>query len=50
MEFMLDGLPQFYASVGADRVAWLSGSTGVQSEVTVEGMDKDAWIQQGQLV
>jgi hypothetical protein len=33
MEFIKDRIPRFYASVGADRVALLSGSTVVQSEV-----------------
>ena len=45
MEFILDGLPRFYASVGADRVAWLSGSTVVQSEVAspAQASDYELW-------
>ena len=43
MEFILDGLPRFYASV-ADRVAWLSGSTVVQSEVASPAQaDYELW-------
>ena len=45
MEFILDGLPQFYASVGVDRVTWLSGSTVVQSEITspAQASDYELW-------
>ena len=45
MEFILEGLPQFYTSVGADRVAWLSGSTVVQSEVAspAQALDDELW-------
>ena len=45
MEFILEGLPRFYASVGADRVAWLSGSTVVQSEVAspAQASDYELW-------
>jgi hypothetical protein len=32
MEFIKDNIPRFYASVGADLVALLSGSTIVQAE------------------
>jgi hypothetical protein len=45
MEFILQGLPRFYASVGADRVAYLSGSTVVQSEVAspAQASDYELW-------
>ena len=34
IKFIKDSIPHFYASVGADRVALLSGSTVVSSQVT----------------
>ena len=39
MEFILQELPCFYASVGADRVALLLGNTVVQSEVASPAQD-----------
>lgn len=45
MEFIKDSIPRFYASVGADRVAWLSGSTVVQSQSASAASDQsyDVW-------
>src|SRR5271169_3517065 len=45
VEFVKDKIPRFYASVGADRVALLSGSTVVQSEVAspAQVSDYELW-------
>ena len=45
IEFIKDLIPHFYASVGADRVALLSGSTVIQPEVasSAQGPSYDLW-------
>jgi len=39
MEFILQGLPRFYASVGAERVAFLNGNTVPQAEIASPAQD-----------
>src|SRR5712691_12013027 len=39
MEFILQGLPRLYASVGAERVAFLNGNTVPQAEIASPAQD-----------